>query len=242
MWATFRLSYLQSEVTSHTGYLDSFKHLSTLYPLSCPVVGTVPGNPRLLQHHCQAVPLADCPSLREHCALLHLFLFFLFLLQLYLWHVEVPRLGAELELQLQACTTARAMPDLRHIISKLQHIFGNPGSLTHWAKPGIKPASSLTLCQVLNLPSHNGNSPPPPVSRAIFPSRLSVALCFWDSGPCASSCLQSVLSQQSINHLHVLSPQVWPHKIKPILSRGGYSKGTQKSKRIREDDSVITII
>ena len=34
----------------------------------------------------------------------------------------------------------------------------NSGSLTHGAKPEIEPASSRTLCWVLNLLSHNGNS------------------------------------------------------------------------------------
>ena len=32
-------------------------------------------------------------------------------------------------------------------------------SLTHWMRPGIKPASSQTLCRVLNPLSHNRNSP-----------------------------------------------------------------------------------
>ena len=35
---------------------------------------------------------------------------------------------------------------------------GNAGSLTHWVKPGIQPTPSQTLCWVLNLLSHNGNS------------------------------------------------------------------------------------
>ena len=34
---------------------------------------------------------------------------------------------------------------------------GNERSLTHWARPGIKPTSSWRLCRVLNLLSHNGN-------------------------------------------------------------------------------------
>ena len=37
--------------------------------------------------------------------------FFLFFILLYLWHMEVPRLGVESELQLPAFTTATAMPD-----------------------------------------------------------------------------------------------------------------------------------
>ena len=53
----------------------------------------------------------------------------------------------------------------------LHHSDGNTGSepylqstlqlavsLTHWVRPGIKPASSQILCHVLNLLSHNKNS------------------------------------------------------------------------------------
>ena len=36
--------------------------------------------------------------------------------------------------------------------------YSNAGSLTGRARPGIKPTSSRTLCWVLNLLSHNGNS------------------------------------------------------------------------------------
>ena len=35
---------------------------------------------------------------------------------------------------------------------------GDTGSLTHWARPGIKPASSQRQCRVLNPLSHSGNS------------------------------------------------------------------------------------
>ena len=35
---------------------------------------------------------------------------------------------------------------------------GNTGSLTHWAKPGVEPASSQRQCWVLNPMSHNRNS------------------------------------------------------------------------------------
>ena len=34
----------------------------------------------------------------------------------------------------------------------------NPGSVTQWARPGIEPASSGTLCRVLHLLSHNRSS------------------------------------------------------------------------------------
>ena len=56
-------------------------------------------------------------------------LFFVFL-GLHLWHMEVPRLGAESELQLPAYTTATATQDLSHISnlyhSSWQHQIFNP--------------------------------------------------------------------------------------------------------------------
>ena len=36
--------------------------------------------------------------------------------------------------------------------------YSNTRSLSHWARPGIKPTSSWIPCQVLNPLSHNGNS------------------------------------------------------------------------------------
>ena len=38
------------------------------------------------------------------------------------------------------------------------HSCGNPGSLTHWARPGMEPTSSQILLKVLNPLSHSGNS------------------------------------------------------------------------------------
>ena len=51
------------------------------------------------------------------------------ILGLHLLHMEVPRLGVKLELQPLAYTTAHR----------------NAGFLTHWARPGIEPASSQIL-------------------------------------------------------------------------------------------------
>ena len=64
------------------------------------------------------------------CFLSFFFFFCLFFLLGPHWrHMEVPRLWVELELQLQTYTTAH----------------GNTRSLTHWWRPGIKPATSLFL-------------------------------------------------------------------------------------------------
>ena len=56
-----------------------------------------------------------------------------------LWHMQVPGLGveSELELQLLAYTTATATPDLSHICD-LRHSSRQCGSLTHWARLGIE--------------------------------------------------------------------------------------------------------
>ena len=65
------------------------------------------------------------------------FFFFLVFLGPYLQHMEVPRPGVELELQMSAYTTATATQDLSCICKT--------GSLAHWARPGIEPASSWIL-------------------------------------------------------------------------------------------------
>ena len=70
------------------------------------------------------------------------FFFFPHFLGLHLQHMEVPRLGVELELQLLAYTTAMGNPshtcDLRDSSWQCQ-------IPTQWARPRIKPASSGTL-------------------------------------------------------------------------------------------------
>ena len=62
----------------------------------------------------------------------------------HLRRMEIPRLGVKLELQL------RPMPQPRQRqIQATSAIYtaacGNAGSLTHWARPGIEPASSRIL-------------------------------------------------------------------------------------------------
>ena len=47
-----------------------------------------------------------------------------------LWHMEVPRLGVELELQRPAYTTAKAMPDPAIFVTYAT-AHGSTGSLTH---------------------------------------------------------------------------------------------------------------
>ena len=69
--------------------------------------------------------------------------------------MEVSSLGVELELQLrplpqpQQCQIWAASVTYTAACS-------NAGSLTHWVRPGMEPTSSWTLCQVLNLLSHEG--------------------------------------------------------------------------------------
>ena len=80
---------------------------------------------------------------------------FFFFLWPHLWYMEVPGPGVESKLQPQP--------------QPHQHQFwatsathpaacGNAGSLTHWAKSGIKPSTSRTLHRVLKPLNHNGNS------------------------------------------------------------------------------------
>ena len=47
--------------------------------------------------------------------LIYRFVYIFFFLGLHLWHMEVPRLGVDSELQLLTYTTATAMRDLSHV-------------------------------------------------------------------------------------------------------------------------------
>ena len=80
-----------------------------------------------------------------HVVFLEFFAFcFVLLLGLYLQHVNVPRLGVELELRLQP-----TLQPQQHKIQATSMTYttahDNAGSLSHWAKPGIEPASSWIL-------------------------------------------------------------------------------------------------
>ena len=68
-----------------------------------------------------------------------------------------PGLRVELELQLAAYTTARALLDLSWICNLCCSLC-NTGSLTSWAWPGIDSVSSWVLCWICNPLSHNGNA------------------------------------------------------------------------------------
>ena len=59
-------------------------------------------------------------------------------------HMEGPRLGVTSELQLLGYATATAIQDPSQTFD-LHHSSRNAGSLTHWARPGIEPASSWML-------------------------------------------------------------------------------------------------
>ena len=84
------------------------------------------------------------------------FTHFFFLLGLHPWHMEVPGLGVELELQLLTYTTATAMQNLSHVCS-LHH-----SSRQCWILNPLSKARDQTCIpmdsQVLNPLSHNGNS------------------------------------------------------------------------------------
>ena len=77
-----------------------------------------------------------------------------------------------LMLLLLVCATATAIAtqDLS-LVCDLNHSSPQGQTLTHWTRQGIKPTSSWTLCQVLNLPNHNGN----PQSLSFEPNFLTLA-------------------------------------------------------------------
>ena len=66
----------------------------------------------------------------KFCLSVFLFVCLFVFLGLHLWHMEVTRLGVESELQLLACATGTAMPDLSGVCnlhcSSQQHRILNP--------------------------------------------------------------------------------------------------------------------
>ena len=94
-----------------------------------------------------------------------LFFFFFFSGPPQLWHMEVPRLGVESDLQLLVYITATAMGGGFWAMSATYTTaHGNPRSLTHWVRPGIKPATSWILVGFITtepqweLPAHHSCS------------------------------------------------------------------------------------
>ena len=87
------------------------------------------------------------------------------ILRLYPQHMEIPRLGVELELQLPAYATATATWDPSGICDMGSEWYfyttahSNAGSLTHWARTGIKPVSSWILVRFINHWAMKGTSP-----------------------------------------------------------------------------------
>ena len=78
---------------------------------------------------------------------------FTFLLWLHLLHMEVPRLGLALELQLQACATPQQHWVLNHwprLGIELASSRDNAGSLTHWATTETPSCWFLSQCPWLS--------------------------------------------------------------------------------------------
>ena len=78
-----------------------------------------------------------------------LFLFFVFFLGLQLWHMEVPRLGVKSEL-LPRLTPQPQQRGIWAASSTYTTVYGSVGSLTHWARPRIEPATSWLLVGLVN--------------------------------------------------------------------------------------------
>ena len=83
--------------------------------------------------------------------------FFLCFLGLHLWHMEVPRVGVELELQLPACATATAKPDLSRVCN-LYHSSRQRRILNPLGETRDRTHILMDTSWVCNPLSHNRNS------------------------------------------------------------------------------------
>ena len=73
------------------------------------------------------------------------------------WHMEVPRLGIDLELQTQADTTATEMPE-PSLVSNLHYRLWQRWILNLMSQAGNQTCILMDTSRVLNPLSHNGNS------------------------------------------------------------------------------------
>ena len=106
-----------------------------------------------------------------------LFLFFIFFWGLHQQHMEAPRLGNELELQLSAYTTATATPDLSHIYN-LHHSLRQFQILNPLRKARDQTHILMDTSWVVNWLSHNRNSKT--VSSCCFLGCTWGMQKFWD--------------------------------------------------------------
>ena len=74
--------------------------------------------------------------------ILFYFIFIFAFRRLQVWHMEVPRLGVKLELQLAAYATATWIQAVSVTYTIAQ---SNASSFIHWVRPGIEPATSWIL-------------------------------------------------------------------------------------------------
>ena len=89
------------------------------------------------------------------------------------WHMEVSGLGVKSELQLQACTTATAMPDLSHVFD-LHHSSGQPQILNPLSKARVRTCILMDTNQIHFCRAMMGT--PPYMWFTIFSSLASVSL------------------------------------------------------------------
>ena len=78
----------------------------------------------------------------------HFLFFFLFLLGTHLQHMEVPRVGVRLELQLLP-TSQPQQCQIPAVSATYTTVHSNAGSLTYWLGAGIKPTSSWILVRFI---------------------------------------------------------------------------------------------
>ena len=101
------------------------------------------GHPRLQRVFPEQTLDPDQKADPSTSCLLKFFFFFFFLvfLGLHSWHMEVPRLGVKLKLELPAYAMAQQC-QIWAVSVTYTIAHSNVGSLTHWVRPGIKPTPS----------------------------------------------------------------------------------------------------
>ena len=128
------------------------------WPLTLPIPLTdLSSNHSTCYPFTQNIPLiwqkTDVHCTSKKCSFYHSIFFSFFFLRPHPWHLEVPRLGVESELQLLAYTTVTAMQDLSLILG-LHHSSQQHRILDPLSNKGIRLAFSWMLVRFVSTAPH----------------------------------------------------------------------------------------
>ena len=134
------------------------------------------------------------------------FFFVLVILRPHLWYMKVPRLGVESENY--SCRTMPQPQQYEIWATSMTYItaHSNAGSLTHWARPGIEPASLWILVRFISTWALAG-TPKNSFYRLTSPEQARKLGCSWPSQPSSHiGLMENKGLEETVDKMHTKCP------------------------------------